>query len=172
MAAGPKLVADRTEHRTEARRVPQALEPLQTSLTPADGLVRVLDAVVLAPAAEMGDGRHHDSRRVARQPIGHNGARHHPESLQELAKEALRGAGAPAMLNQDVENLARVIDGPPQCRFQKDGTLVFQNLSPLSCSFARTRRERVLLSDRKSSPSLRDWHGSVSRSVFFVFCSS
>ena len=54
MAAGPKLVADRTEDGTEARRVPQALEPLQTSLTLADGLGRVLDAVVLAPAAEMG----------------------------------------------------------------------------------------------------------------------
>ena len=38
MAAGPKLVADRTEHGTEARRVPQALEPLQTSLTLADRL--------------------------------------------------------------------------------------------------------------------------------------
>ena len=40
MAAGPKLVADRTEHGTKARSVPQALEPLQTSLTLADGLVR------------------------------------------------------------------------------------------------------------------------------------
>ena len=63
MAARPKLVADRTEHGTEARRVPQALEPLQTWLTPADGLVRVLDAVVLAPPAEMGDGWHHDGFR-------------------------------------------------------------------------------------------------------------
>jgi hypothetical protein len=53
MAAGPKLVADRTEHRTEARRVPQALEPLQTSLTLADGLVRVLDAIVWPAASEM-----------------------------------------------------------------------------------------------------------------------
>lgn len=53
MAPGPKLVADRTEHGTEARRVLQALEPLQPSLTLADGLVRVLDAVVLAPAAEI-----------------------------------------------------------------------------------------------------------------------
>src|SRR5207245_2432653 len=49
MAAGPKLVADRTEHGTEARRVSQALEPLQTSFALADGLVRVLDAVVLRP---------------------------------------------------------------------------------------------------------------------------
>ena len=32
MSAWPKLIADRTEHRTEARRVPQTLEPLQTSL--------------------------------------------------------------------------------------------------------------------------------------------
>ena len=54
MAAGPKLVADGTEDGTEARSVPQALKPLQRSLTPADGLVRVLDAVVLAPTADMG----------------------------------------------------------------------------------------------------------------------
>src|SRR6266446_9876812 len=98
MAAGPKLMADRTEHGTEARRVSQALEPAQPLLTLADGLVRILDAVVLAPAAAMGDGRHYDGlrRRVARQPIGHDGARHHPESLQEFAKETLRGECTPA----------------------------------------------------------------------------
>ena len=78
--------------------------------------MRILDAVILTPAAERGDGRDHDSfrRRVARQPIGHDGARHHPESLQELAKEALRGECVPAALHEDVEDLARVIDGPPQ----------------------------------------------------------
>ena len=43
--------------------MPQALEPLQTSLTLTDGLVRVLDAVVLAPAAEMGDGRQDDDHK-------------------------------------------------------------------------------------------------------------
>src|SRR5215470_4374904 len=53
MAAGPKLVADCAEHGTETRCVPQTLEPLRASLTLADGLVRVLDAVVLAPAAKM-----------------------------------------------------------------------------------------------------------------------
>jgi hypothetical protein len=42
------------EDGTEARSVPQALEPLPRSRTLADGLVRVLDAVVLAPGA---DGR-------------------------------------------------------------------------------------------------------------------
>jgi hypothetical protein len=116
MSAWPKLIADRTEHRTEARRVPQTLEPLQTSLTLADRLVRVLDAIVLAPAAEMGNGRHHDGFRrcVARQPIGHEGARHHVQSLQEFAQEALRGVRVSAALNQDVKNLAGVIDGPPQ----------------------------------------------------------
>jgi len=57
MATGPKLVADRTEHRTEARRVPEALESLPISLTLPDRLVRVLDAVVLAPAAKMGHAR-------------------------------------------------------------------------------------------------------------------
>src|SRR5438552_3924303 len=98
MAAGPKLVADRTEHGTEACGVPRALESLQTSLTLADGLVRVLDAVVLAPAAEMGDGRHHDGLAPPRSsPADRSvGARHNPSSLQEFAKEALRGECAPA----------------------------------------------------------------------------
>src|SRR5262245_56491909 len=116
MAARPKLVADRTEDGTEARRVPQALEPLQPALPLANGLVRVLDPVVLAPAAEMGDGRHHNGfrRHVARQPIGHDDARHKLSALQEFSKEPLRGAGAPATLHQDVEHLARVVDGPPQ----------------------------------------------------------
>ena len=79
MAAGPKLVAERTEHGTEACGVSQALESLQRSLTLADWFVRVLNAVVLAPAAEMSDGRHHDRfrRRVARQPIGDDRVRHH-----------------------------------------------------------------------------------------------
>lgn len=96
MAAGPKLVADRTEHRTEARRVPEALEPLQTLLTPPDELMRILDAVVLAPMAEMGDGWQRDGfrGRIARQPIGHDGGRYHLEPLQEFAKEPLRRSGA------------------------------------------------------------------------------
>jgi hypothetical protein len=70
VAARPKLVADCAEHGTKARRMPQALESLQPSLTLPDGLVRVFDAIVLAPAPEMGDGRHHVGfgRRVARQP--------------------------------------------------------------------------------------------------------
>jgi hypothetical protein len=47
VAAGPKLIADYTEHRTEACGVSQAFEPLQGSLAPSDRLVRVLDPVVL-----------------------------------------------------------------------------------------------------------------------------
>ena len=70
MAAGTKLIAHRAEHGTEARRVPEALESLQIALTLPDRLVRVLDAVVLAPAAKMGHARHHHTfrRRVAREP--------------------------------------------------------------------------------------------------------
>ena len=41
----------------EARRVPEAFEPLETALTSADGLVRVFDPIVLPPAAKMGDAR-------------------------------------------------------------------------------------------------------------------
>jgi hypothetical protein len=53
MAARPKLIADRTEHRTEPGGMSQALEPLQVPLALPDRLLRVLDAGVLAPFAEM-----------------------------------------------------------------------------------------------------------------------
>ena len=116
MAAGPKLVADCTEYGTEARRVPEAFEPLETALTPADRLVRILDPIVLAPAAKMGDARQYGGfrGRIARQPVGHDRARYHSKASQEFAKAALRGPRAPTALDQDVEHLARVIDSPPQ----------------------------------------------------------
>jgi hypothetical protein len=59
MAAWPKLVADRTEHGAEARRVPQALESLQTSLTLANGASSRLGC----SDASRGDGRRSASRR-------------------------------------------------------------------------------------------------------------
>jgi hypothetical protein len=84
--------------------------------TPVRPARHVSSPWLLAPVAEMGDGRHHDGfrRRVARQPIGHDGARHHPQPFQEFANEALRGECTPAALHQDVQNFTRVIDGPPQ----------------------------------------------------------
>jgi hypothetical protein len=97
MAAGPKLVADCTEYGTEACRVPEALEPLQTAITPTDRLVRVLDPIVLAPAAKMGnawqDGRFRG--RIARQPVGHDCARHHSQSVQQFAKDGTAGGRKP-----------------------------------------------------------------------------
>src|SRR5262249_29782292 len=116
MATGSKLIAHRTEHGTEARRVAKALEALQTVLPPPDGLMRVLAGFVRAPPGERGAGWQHDGFRghIARQPIGHDGGRYHLEALQEFAKEPLRRSGAPVALDQDVEYFARVIDGPPQ----------------------------------------------------------
>jgi hypothetical protein len=95
MTARPKLAADRTEHGTEARCVPQALEPLQASLTLPDGLVLVLDAVVLTPAAEVRDGWHHADfrRRVTPQPIDHDGARHHRRPFKGLRKKRFAASG-------------------------------------------------------------------------------
>jgi len=59
----------------------------------------------------MGYGRHHDGfrRHVARQPIGHHGARHHPESLQEFAKEALRDLLALQERLVTIENIQKTV---------------------------------------------------------------
>ena len=73
-------------------------------------------AVVLAEAADMEDGP--ASRRLSSlhsSPADRSRWRTAPfVVLQEFAKEALRSECATAALNQDVEHLAGVIDGPPE----------------------------------------------------------
>ena len=116
MAAGSKLVADCTEDGTEARRVPEALEPLETALSLANSLVRALDALVRAPAARGGqpsaEPRLLPSRRSS---CDRSQGRAAPSEVPSRACErSAAPRGTPAALHQDVAHLARIIDHPPQ----------------------------------------------------------
>jgi len=116
IAAGPKLVADRSEHRAEARCMPEALEPLETALSLANSLVRALDALVRAPAARGGqpsaEPRLLPSRRSS---CDRSQGRAAPSEVPSRACErSAAPRGTPAALHQDVAHLARIIDHPPQ----------------------------------------------------------
>ena len=100
------------------------------------------------PRAHVGLAEHDGFRRcVAREPIGHEGARHHSQSLQEFAQEAFRGVRVSAALNQDFKNLASVIDGPPQ----PTAPVVSQNSAQVT---ARGELRRTVVEAQNSAESL------------------
>jgi hypothetical protein len=78
--------------------------------------MRVLCAIVQPSAQPMANPRHHLNQGygVALEAIGHYGARTVAQTLEQLSKEPLRGSLVPLSLNQDVEDLAALIDRTPQ----------------------------------------------------------
>ncbi len=64
----------------------------------------------------MDDGRHDDPvrRAVAPEAIGDEAVRETTASLEQLAKEPRGGVPIPARLEQDVDDLALLVDGPPE----------------------------------------------------------
>ena len=82
---------------------------------PAD-LMRDLRAVVLVLPSAVHHGPHDGTvaRRVTAQLVRDETARRSALSFQHLAKEAHRGSAVAARLDQDVEEVAVLVDGPPQ----------------------------------------------------------
>jgi hypothetical protein len=62
------------------------------------------------------DGRHDDPvcRPVAPEAIGDEAVRDTAAPLEQLAKEPRGGVAIPAGLEQDVDDLAILVDGPPE----------------------------------------------------------
>jgi hypothetical protein len=62
------------------------------------------------------DGRHDDSVRgaVAAEAIDDEAVRHAAAPLEQLAKEPRGGVAIPAGLEQDVDDLTVLVDGPPK----------------------------------------------------------
>ena len=116
MPAHPKLIAYHTERRAEALHVSHALEPLHPALPLSCRTMRVFRAIIQSPALPMGNPRHYLDKRcgVALETIRYYGARTVTQTLQQLPKEALRRFLVPLSLNQDVEDLAALIDRTPQ----------------------------------------------------------
>jgi hypothetical protein len=103
-------------------------------------------AIVQSPALPMGKPRHHLDQRccVALEAIGYYGARTVAQTLEQLPKEARRRFLVPLSLNQDIEDLAAVIDRTPQIdqgsiHFAKDFIQV-PSIAPLRLSSAKPAR--------------------------------
>lgn len=96
--------------------VSRGLESPHAALARAGRLVRSLGVVVQIPALPMfptGQDRAH-GRPIAFQSIRDAHPRHIGQPLHELAEESLRRLLVPLALHQDSEDLAVLIDGPPE----------------------------------------------------------
>ena len=76
----------------------------------------VLGSIVQILRPAVLDRRHDLAVRdlVAAQPVGDDDPRHVLQALEEFAEELLGGQRVSAWLDQDVEDVAVLVDGPPQ----------------------------------------------------------
>src|SRR5262245_26943634 len=100
----------------ETLGLPRGLEPLQTSLALARGLVGVLGAIIKIPMLAM----FHPWQdlalggSVAPEFVGDDHARHVRQPFEQLAEELLRGLLISAALDQDIPDVPLLIHRPPQ----------------------------------------------------------
>ena len=95
--------------------MPHALEPLHPTFPLSCRTMGVLRAIVQSSALPMANPRQHLAKRcsVALEAIAHDATRQVAQTLEQLPKEPLRRSLAPLSLNQDVEDLAALIDRTP-----------------------------------------------------------
>jgi hypothetical protein len=126
MAAGPEMRGDNAEHRQEPLGCARGAEAFHGAFAVPAGLVRVLGAVVQVFRPAMLRRRHELAVRhlVAGELVGDQHPRYPALPLEEFAEEPLGGIGIPAGLDQDVEDVAVLVDGPPsraEGHLEKDG---------------------------------------------------
>lgn len=72
-------------------------------------IVRVLTGVVRSARQQLAAGH-----RIASQPVRHDRPRLTTEAREQVSEEAPSGRCVPPLLEQDVDDLAILVDGPPQ----------------------------------------------------------
>ncbi len=104
--------------------VADRLEALHLSLTSPRRLVRYLRSVVRVLGRVVNDRRHDGPvrRRVALQLVGDQSVRPTALALQQLAEELLGSAPVAPRLNENVDEIAILVDGtPPVLSLATDG---------------------------------------------------
>ena len=116
MAAGPEMRGDHAEHRQEPVGCAGGAEAFHGAFALPGRLVRVLRPVVQLPRLPVLDRRHHRPmrHRIASELVGDQHPRYPALLGQQLTEEPLGGLGVPARSDQDVEDVAVPVDGPPQ----------------------------------------------------------
>ena len=96
--------------------MPSRLEPLHASLPLAGRLMGVFGAVVEVAVLAMFHPRQDLALRgaVAFELVGDDDPWHVGQALEELAEKLLRRVLVPAALHENIQDIAVLIDGPPQ----------------------------------------------------------
>ena len=110
------MLRNRAIRREEALRVSRGFEPLHAPLPLAGGLVGVLRTVVKVPVLAVLHPRQHLLLRgpVAFEIVGDDHPRYVGQSLQQLAEKLLRRLLVSTVLDKNIQDMAILIDGPPE----------------------------------------------------------
>jgi len=116
MAAGTEVAGDGTVGGEEALGVAGRLEASHASFPLPGGLVGILRPVIESFVSAVLDTRQDFTlgRAIAGQLVGDHHARHVGEILEQTTEELLGGRRVSAALDQDIEDVAVLIDGPPE----------------------------------------------------------
>ena len=116
VTANVEKVADESVHGQESLRLTGRFEPAHVSLAVPCGLVGDFGAIVLVSVRAMGDGRHDRSvrRPVAAQLVGDQPPRLTLRALQQLAEKACGRPAVATRLDEDINDVAILIDGTPE----------------------------------------------------------
>jgi hypothetical protein len=116
MAVRAEVLGGETIGREEPLGLDRGLEPLPAALPLAGGLVRVLCAIVEIPGLLMFPPGDHLRRgsAIALQLVGGAHAWDVGQPFEQLAKELLGRFLVPPPLDQDIQDIALLIDRPPE----------------------------------------------------------
>jgi hypothetical protein len=116
MPTWSEVLGNRPIRGEEALRVPGGLEPLHPPLPLAGGLMGVLCAVVEIPVLTVLHPRQNLplGRAIAFEFIGDDHARDILTAFEEFTEELLGGLLIPTTLDENIQNVAVLIDRPPQ----------------------------------------------------------
>ena len=147
MALKVEGVVDGSVHAEEPLGGLSRLEPLHHALSSSHRLMRILGAIVLPEPLFMRAGQPQtpERRGVGMQLVGHQQLRDEALLLEQLAHQPQRCSGIAPALNQHVEDLALVIDGPPQVHpFAGDPTTISSRYHRLLGRGRRRRSRRAI----------------------------
>ena len=116
VTANVEKVADESVHGQEALCLTGRFEPSHVSLALPCGLVRDFGAIVRVSVRTVSDGRHDRSVRspVAAQLVGDQPPRLTFLALQQLAKKVFGSPAVTTRLDENIEDVAILIDGTPE----------------------------------------------------------
>src|SRR5712692_6508258 len=116
MTPHAKEIPNEAVHRQESLRLSAGFEPPHLPLALAGRLMRDFCAIVLVLLRAVNDGWHHDAvgRRVAAKLVGDQTPWRTALPFQQLPEEAFGRTPIAPGLDEEVDHVAVLVDGPPE----------------------------------------------------------